>query len=95
MGNPQDLEHLAKLLDGRGSLRDKLDEAFTRASHLGVRDRLAPLRPMSKWTDDTAVDLRRRAAILRAEDGDPKAAALYAGFTPAELKGASSRRTPC
>ncbi|ESP96486.1 hypothetical protein EES44_10995 [Streptomyces sp. ADI96-15] len=87
MGNPKDLEHLAKLLDGRGSLRDKLDEAFTRASHLGVRDRLAPLRPMSKWTDDTAVDLRRRAAILRAEDGDPKAAALYAGFSPAELKG--------
>ncbi|MEV8604809.1 mucin-2 [Streptomyces griseoviridis] len=89
MGNPDDLEHLAKLFDGRGNLRDKLDEAFTRASHLGVRDRLSPIRPMVSWTDDTAVDLRRRAAVLRAENGDPKAAALYAGFKPEELKGGS------
>lgn len=89
MANPSDLEHLAKLLDGRGNLRDRLDEAFTRASHLGVRDKLGPLKPMQSWTDDTAVDLRRRAAILRADKGDPRAAALYAGFTPEELKGAN------
>jgi hypothetical protein len=89
MANPDDLEHLAKLFDGRGNLRDRLDEAFTRASNLGVRDKLSPLKPMMGWTDDTAVDLRRRAAILRAENGDPKAAALYAGFKPEELKGAS------
>ncbi|MFJ8281122.1 mucin-2 [Streptomyces griseoviridis] len=44
---------------------------------------------MLSWTDDTAVDLRRRAAVLRAENGDPKAAALYAGFKPEELKGGS------
>jgi len=89
MANPDDLEHLAKLFDGRGHLRDRLDEAFTRASNLGVRDKLSPLKPMMGWTDDTAVDLRRRAAILRAENGDPKAAALYAGFKPEELKGAN------
>ncbi|MEU1291807.1 mucin-2 [Streptomyces sp. NPDC005840] len=87
MGNPDDLEHLAALFDGRGKLGDRLDEAFTQASSLGVRDKLAPLRPMVRWTDDTAVDLRRRAAILRAEDGDPRAAALYAGFKPEELRG--------
>ncbi|MFD7873037.1 mucin-2 [Streptomyces sp. NPDC059766] len=89
MGNPSDMEHLAKLLDGRGNLRDRLDEAFSRASSLGVRDKLSPLKPMLSWTDDTAGDLRRRAAILRAEDGDPRAAALYAGFKPEELKGAT------
>ncbi len=89
MANPQDMEQLAKLLDGRGNLRDKLDEAFTRASRLGASDKLAPLKPMRDWADDTAVDLRRRAAILRADKGDPKAAALYAGFKPEEMKGAN------
>ncbi|MFB7332661.1 mucin-2 [Streptomyces adustus] len=89
MGNPSDIEHLAKLLDGRGNLRDRLDEAFTRATNLGVRDKLSSLKPMMHWTDDTAVDLRRRAAILRAEDGDPRAAALYAGFKSEDLKGAT------
>jgi hypothetical protein len=87
MANPDDIEHLAKLLDGKGNLRDRLDEAFTRASNLGVRDKLGRLKPMMSWTDDTAIDLRRRAAILRAENGDPKAAALYAGFKPEDLKG--------
>jgi hypothetical protein len=87
MANPSDLEHLAKLFDGRGNLGDKLDEAFTRATRLGVRDKLAALKPMQSWTGETAIDLRRRAAILRAEEGDPKAAALYAGFKPEELKG--------
>ncbi|ANB07868.1 mucin-2 [Streptomyces ambofaciens] len=87
MANPSDLEHLAKLFDGRGHIKDKLDEAFTRASQLGVRDKLAAIKPMQSWTGDTAVDLRRRAAILRAEKGDPKAAALYAGFKPEDLKG--------
>ncbi|MFE2584702.1 mucin-2 [Streptomyces sp. NPDC059378] len=89
MGNPSDIEHLAKLLDGRGNLRDRLDEAFTRATNLGVRDKLSSLKPMMHWTDDTAIDLRRRAAILRAEDGDPRAAALYAGFKPEDVKGAT------
>ncbi|MEU6681999.1 mucin-2 [Streptomyces sp. NPDC046832] len=87
MANPDSLEHLAKLFDGRGNLRDRLDEAFTRASRLGVSDKLSSLKPLRGWTDDTAVDLRRRAAVLRAENGDPKAAALYAGFKPEELKG--------
>ncbi|MGX1313753.1 hypothetical protein RKD24_003872 [Streptomyces calvus] len=89
MANPEDMEHLAKLLDGRGNLRDKLDEAFTRAARLGVTGQLSPLKPMQSWTGDTALDLRQRAAILRAENGDPRAAALYAGFTPEELKGAN------
>ncbi|MFF1275229.1 mucin-2 [Streptomyces marokkonensis] len=87
MANPSDLEHLAKLLDGRGNLADKLDEAFTRASRLGVQDKLAALKPLRSWTGETAVDLRRRSAILRAEKGDPIAAALYAGFKPEDLKG--------
>ncbi|MFC9463358.1 mucin-2 [Streptomyces coelicoflavus] len=87
MANPEDLEHLAKLLDGRGNLQDKLDEAFTRASNLGVRDKLSTLKPMQGWTKDTSVDLRRRGAILRAENGDPLAAALYAGFKAEDLKG--------
>ncbi|MGW2924296.1 mucin-2 [Streptomyces fungicidicus] len=87
MANPSDLEHLAKLFDGRGNLKDKLDEAFTRASQLGVQDKLAALKPLRSWTGESATDLRRRAAILRAEKGDPKAAALYAGFKPEELKG--------
>jgi hypothetical protein len=87
MANPDGLEHLAKLFDGRGNLRDRLDEAFTRASRLGVTDKLSSLKPLRNWADDTAIDLRRRAAILRAENGDPKAAALYAGFKPEELKG--------
>lgn len=86
MANPEDLEHLAGLLDGRGKLRDRLDEAFTRASRLGVRDKLAPLKPMTAWTSETARDLRRRSAILRAEKGDPLAAALFAGFRPEDLK---------
>jgi hypothetical protein len=87
MANPDSLEHLAKLFDGRGNLRDRLDEAFTRASRLGVTDKLSSLKPLRGWTDDTAVDLRRRAAVLRAENGDPKAAALYAGFKPEDMKG--------
>ncbi|GGV77786.1 hypothetical protein GCM10010294_45940 [Streptomyces griseoloalbus] len=89
MANPEDLEHLAKLLDGKGNLRDRLDEAFTRATRLGVQDRLSPLKPMTAWTSETATDLRRRSAILRAEKGDPLAAALFAGFKPEELKGAN------
>ncbi|UYM23038.1 hypothetical protein OIM90_30435 [Streptomyces sp. AD16] len=42
MANPEDLEYLAKLLDGRDGLADRLDEAFTRAAQLGVTGHLAP-----------------------------------------------------
>ncbi|MGV9890318.1 mucin-2 [Streptomyces sp. NPDC003395] len=87
MANPEDMEQLATLLNGRGSMRDKLEEAFTRASSLGVSGKLTPLKPVLSWTNETAPDLRRRAAILRAENGDPLAAALYAGFKPEDLKG--------
>ncbi|MVO83851.1 mucin-2 [Streptomyces sp. p1417] len=87
LAKPTDLEQLAKLIDGRGNLQDRLDEAFTRASNLGVRDKLAPISPMTSWVTKTAPDLRKRAAIIRAGDGDPLAAALYAGFTPEQLKG--------
>jgi hypothetical protein len=89
LANPADLEHLGKLFDGRGNLRDRLDEAFTRAGQLGVTGKLSTLKPMQKWADDSAVDLRRRSAVLRADQGDPLAAALYAGFKPEELKGAN------
>ncbi|MEL3944804.1 MULTISPECIES: mucin-2 [Streptomyces] len=89
LAKPADLEQLAKLIDGKGNLQDRLDEAFTRASTLGVRDKLAPINPMTSWVTKTAPDLRRRAAIIRAGDGDPLAAALYAGFTPEQLKDAN------
>lgn len=84
--NPQDLEQLAKLLDGRGGMGDRLDEAFTRASALGVSDKLGAIRPMRSWVTDTAPELRRKAAYARLEDGDPLAGLLLAGFTPEQLK---------
>ncbi|MFJ6553865.1 hypothetical protein ACIQNT_16710 [Streptomyces luteogriseus] len=84
--NPLDLEQLAKLLDGRGGVGDRLSEAFTRASALGVSDKLTAIRPMHSWVSDTAPTLRRKAAYARLEDGDPLAGLLLAGFTPEQLK---------
>ncbi|MEU7603085.1 mucin-2 [Streptomyces sp. NPDC040724] len=79
--NPKDLEQLAKLLDGRGGSQDKIAEAFTRAASLGVTAKLGPLRPIQTWTGETAPDLRKRAGIMRAEDGDPTGGFLWAGFS--------------
>ncbi|MEV6956402.1 mucin-2 [Streptomyces sp. NPDC051183] len=79
--NPQDLEQLAKLLDGKGGSQDKIAEAFTRASSLGVTAKLAPLRPIQSWNTETAPDLRKRAGILKAENGDPTGGFLWAGFS--------------
>ncbi|MBB5934690.1 PE-PGRS family protein [Streptomyces zagrosensis] len=84
--NPGDLEHLAKLIDGRGGVDDKLREAFTRATTLGVSDRLAALKPLTTWVTDSASDLRKRAAFARLEDGDPEAGLRWAGFTDEDLK---------
>ncbi|PSJ27001.1 hypothetical protein B7P34_19940 [Streptosporangium nondiastaticum] len=86
--NPEHLDQLADLLAGKrgGSLSNGLDEAFRRASALGVSERLAPLKPMRTWTSDTAPDLRRRATVLRLENGDPQAGLKWAGFTPEELQ---------
>ncbi|MGV9842880.1 hypothetical protein ACWDUB_12330 [Streptomyces fungicidicus] len=84
--NPHDLEQLAKLLDGRGGTGDKLDEAFTRASALGVSGKLSAIRPMRTWISDTVPELRKKAAYARLEDGDPLAGLLLAGFTPEQLK---------
>lgn len=84
--NPEDLEQLAKLLDGRGGVEDRLDEAFTRAARLGVSGQLAPLKPMRSWTRDEAADLRKRALLLRLENGDPTAGLLWAGFTAKDLE---------
>ncbi|MGW6703705.1 PE-PGRS family protein [Streptomyces sp. NPDC054956] len=84
--NPDDLDQLAKLVDGRGGVRDSVDEAFTRASALGVTSKLGALKPLRAWANDTAPDLRKRATIARLEDGDPQAGLLWAGFTPDELK---------
>ncbi|NEB71587.1 PE-PGRS family protein, partial [Streptomyces fulvissimus] len=81
MANPEDLEHLAKLLDGRGGLEERLDEAFTRASQLGVSGHLTALKPMRPWARDQARDLRMRALRLRLENGDPTAGLLMAGAT--------------
>ncbi|GGL00834.1 hypothetical protein [Streptomyces flaveus] len=85
--NPQDLEHLAKLLDGRGGLEDKIAEAFTRASTLGVSGKLGPIKPMRTWVATTAPDMRRRASLIRAASGDPFGGLMWAGFSSEELKG--------
>ncbi|MEU6442685.1 PE-PGRS family protein [Streptomyces sp. NPDC047046] len=84
--NPTDLEQLAKLIDGRGGLSDRLEAAFTRAAGLEVQATLAPLKPLRRWTQDTAPDLRKRAAFARLEDGDPEAGLRWAGFSTADLE---------
>ncbi|MFE5397341.1 PE-PGRS family protein [Streptomyces sp. NPDC056568] len=84
--DPEDLEQLAKLLDGRGGTAERLDEAFTRASRLGVSGQLAALKPLRSWAADGAGDLRKRAVLLRLENGDPTAGLLWAGFTAEDLE---------
>ncbi|MFB7332675.1 PE-PGRS family protein [Streptomyces adustus] len=84
--NPDDLDQLAKLLDGRGGVQDKLDEAFTRASRLGVSSKLASLNPMRSWVKDTAPDLRKRAIYARLESGDPEAGLRWAGFSAKDIE---------
>lgn len=86
MANPDDLEQLAKLLDGKGGVQDKLDEAFTRASQLGVSSHLTSLKPLRSWTHDTGPDLRKRASIARLESGDPEAGMRWAGFSSKDLE---------
>ncbi|MFG3287962.1 PE-PGRS family protein [Streptomyces sp. NPDC048179] len=88
--NPDDLERLAVLLDGRGGVRDNLDKAFTRASRLGVSAHLARLRPMGAWSGDTARDLRRRATFARLENGDRTAGLHWAGFSLKEISEAGA-----
>ncbi|MEU6442683.1 PE-PGRS family protein [Streptomyces sp. NPDC047046] len=83
--NPSDLEQLATLIDGRGGLSDRLEAAFTRAAGLEVQATLAPLKPLRRWTQDTAPDLRKRAAFARLEDGDPEAGLRWAGFSTDDL----------
>ncbi|WP_097274430.1 PE-PGRS family protein [Streptomyces sp. TLI_55] len=84
--NPDDLDQLAKLLDGRGGLQDKVDEAFTRASRLGVSSKVASLKPLRSWVSDTAPDLRKRATFARLESGDPNAGLLWAGFSAKDIE---------
>lgn len=84
--NPDDLDQLAKLLDGRGGVQDKLDEAFTRASQLGVTSKLTSLKPLRSWVTDAGPDLRKRAIIARLESGDPQAGLRWAGFSPQDLE---------
>ncbi|MEL3944812.1 MULTISPECIES: PE-PGRS family protein [Streptomyces] len=84
--SPDDLDQLAKLLDGRGGVGDKLDDAFARASQLGVTSKLSPLRPMRPWVTSTAPDLRKRATLLRLDSGDPSAGLLWAGFSSKDLE---------
>ncbi|MGW3494267.1 PE-PGRS family protein [Streptomyces sp. NPDC001020] len=66
--NPDDLDQLAKLLDGKGGLTDKLNEAFIRASALGVSDKLTAIKPMQAWARDNPSDMRKRAAIIREDE---------------------------
>lgn len=85
--NPVDLEQLAKLLDGKDhtSLDSGLDEAFQRASTLGVSSKLGAIRPLGPWVTTNAPDLRRRAGLFRATGGDLSGGLLWAGFTPEEM----------
>ncbi|WP_328537320.1 PE-PGRS family protein [Streptomyces sp. NBC_00344] len=78
--DPDDLDQLATLLDGRRGVLENVDEAFARASRLGVTDNVAALKPMRSWAHRTAPDLRRRAAIGRLENGDHEAGLTWAGF---------------
>ncbi|MDQ0930245.1 PE-PGRS family protein [Streptomyces turgidiscabies] len=84
--NPDDLDQLAKLLDGRGGVQDKLDEAFTRAAQLGVTSKLTSLKPLRSWTTEVGPDLRKRASIARLESGDPEAGMRWAGFSPQDIE---------
>jgi len=84
--NPDDLDQLAKLLDGRGGMQDKLDEAFTRASRLGVTSKLSSLNPMRSWVKDTAPELRKKAIYARLESGDPEAGLRWAGFSAKDIE---------
>ncbi|MEV0125026.1 PE-PGRS family protein [Streptomyces sp. NPDC050703] len=84
--NAEDLEQLAKLVDGRGGLEERLGEAFTRAAQLGVTGHLSPLKPLRTWSRSQGPDLRKRAALLRLENGDPMAGLLWAGFTAKDLE---------
>ncbi|MDH6698613.1 PE-PGRS family protein [Streptomyces griseoviridis] len=83
--NPDDVDRLATLIDGRDGITMKLDEAMTRASRLGVSSHLTPLKPLRTWSTDTAPDLRRRAATARLENGDPDAGLRWAGFSAKEI----------
>ena len=65
--NPDDLDRLAKLLDGKGGVTEKLTEAFTHASSLGVSGKLAALKPMQTWVTETPPDIRKRATAARAD----------------------------
>ena len=65
--NPDDLDQLARLLDGKGGMTDKLNEAFTRASGLGVSGELAALKPMQTWVKENPPDIRKRATAARAD----------------------------
>ncbi|MFE9406735.1 PE-PGRS family protein [Streptomyces sp. NPDC006530] len=65
--NPDDLDQLAKLFDGKGGVGDKLTEAFSRASTLSVTDKLATLKPMRTWVTETPPDMRKRATAAREE----------------------------
>ncbi|MER5372324.1 hypothetical protein [Streptomyces sp. NPDC002553] len=85
--NPEDMEQLAKLLDGFGGLEERITEAFNRASALGTTDLLSPIKPMRTWVHDSAPEMRRRAGLVRLDSGDPMAGILWAGFSPEELKG--------
>jgi len=84
--NPEDLEQLSKLIDGRDGLGDKLKESFTRASTLGVTSKLATLKPLNTWVTENGPDLRKRAALVRLDSGDPEAGLHWAGFTTEDLK---------
>jgi hypothetical protein len=93
--NPDDLDHLANVIDGRDGMGSKLDEAFTRASTLGISGKLTPLKPMRSWVKETAPDMRTRSALVRLDNGDPQAGLRWAGFSAKDLaKGGVICATP-
>ncbi|QKV69239.1 PE-PGRS family protein [Streptomyces harbinensis] len=83
--NPDDLEQLARLLDGDDSLDSKLSGVLTRASTLGVSGELQRIDGLQSWVSETGPDLRRRAGLARLDEGDPTAGLRIAGFTDEEI----------
>lgn len=88
---PEELERLAGMM---GSLGTSADEAFKRASSLNVSSQMSPLRELPGWAGKEEPDYRRRAALLRLEDGDPLAGLTWAGFNGLELSANGDKIDP-
>ncbi|MFI6811457.1 hypothetical protein ACIBG7_03565 [Nonomuraea sp. NPDC050328] len=88
---PDQLERLAGMM---GRLSTSADEAFKRASSLGVTPQMSALRELPGWAKKQDPDLRKRAALLRLQTGDPFAGLAWAGFSPLEISANGDKLDP-